>query len=80
MGRFIRSTGVAVDSYGDIYVADWGNQRVQKFTADGTLLTAWGSDGYGTGPFGSPFGIAVGASGDITVVDRLFSSIFVFEP
>jgi tripartite motif-containing protein 71 len=35
--------GVAVDQQsGDVYVVDTNNERVDKFTADGTFLFAWG--------------------------------------
>jgi len=29
---------VAVDAHGDIYVADWGNNRVQMFNQDGLYI------------------------------------------
>ena len=32
-----------MDSSGFIYVSDIGNNRVQKFTADGQFVTKWGS-------------------------------------
>ena len=37
-GEFHRPSSVAVDSDGNIYVADWGNQRVQILDADGNFL------------------------------------------
>jgi len=33
--------GIAVDPSGDIYVADIGNKRIQKFNSKGKLLVAW---------------------------------------
>ena len=38
-------TGIAVDADGNVYVSDYGNSRVQKFTGDGSFLTSWGSEG-----------------------------------
>jgi DNA-binding beta-propeller fold protein YncE len=36
--------GVAVDSEGDVYVADWSNRRVQKLSSDGEFLLTFGGD------------------------------------
>jgi DNA-binding beta-propeller fold protein YncE len=42
-GQFQGPRGVAVDqASGDVYVADSGNARVQKFDATGTFIAAWG--------------------------------------
>ena len=42
-GAFVTPVGVAVDqTTGDVYVADSGNARVQKFDANGTFIAAWG--------------------------------------
>ena len=35
-GELYRPSGVAVDAHGDIYVCDWGNNRVQLFAAGRT--------------------------------------------
>ena len=35
---------VAVDQDGDVYVVDWGNDRVQVFSADGSFVTAFIGD------------------------------------
>ena len=64
--------GIAVDGAGNVYVADLGNHRVQKFDSSGTFLTMWGSsDGGGgvAGKFNSPGGIAVDGSGNVYVSD-----------
>ena len=36
-GEFNRPSGVAVDREGNIYVADWGNERVQILAPDGSF-------------------------------------------
>ena len=42
-GQFQTPVGVAVDqASGDVYVADSGNARVQKFSATGAFIAAWG--------------------------------------
>jgi hypothetical protein len=58
-----------VDGSGNVYVADSGNNRIQKFTSDGTLLTKWGEEGGEDGQFYNPRGIAVDGSGEIYVAD-----------
>ena len=44
-GQFSNPTGLAVDSLGFVYVIDYNNNRIQKFTNDGTFVTKWGSQG-----------------------------------
>jgi len=68
-GQFEQPTGIAVDSTGNVYVADNGNLRIQKFTSSGTFVTAWGSYGDGGGQFISLSAIAVDAGGNVYVAD-----------
>ena len=44
-GEFKRPTGVAVDRTGMIYVADWGNERLQMFDPAGKFVTLTTGDG-----------------------------------
>ena len=48
-GQFKFPVGVAVASDGSVYVADAGNYRVQKFTAEGVFISKWGAEGTGDG-------------------------------
>ena len=41
-GQFNSPEGVAVDASGNVYVADTGNHRIQKFNGTGTFLRMWG--------------------------------------
>jgi len=66
---FASPSGVAVDSYGNVYVADTYNHRIQKFSSSGTFITKWGSQGTGDGQFYSPSGVAVDSSGNLYVAD-----------
>jgi predicted DNA-binding antitoxin AbrB/MazE fold protein len=68
-GQLYYPEGVALDTSGNVYVADRVNHRIQKFTSDGTFLTTWGSQGSGDGQFDFPYGVAVDASGNVYVAD-----------
>ena len=54
-GWFATVTGIVVDAQGNVFAADFYNDRVQKFASDGTFLTAFGTAGpiVMTGPRGS---------------------------
>jgi DNA-binding beta-propeller fold protein YncE len=80
-GPFNSPTDVAVSPSGDIYVSDgYGNARVHRFQADGTLLQSWGSPG-GSGPaeFRVPHGIWVHTDGRVFVADRENNRIQIFS-
>ncbi|MGH9975778.1 MAG: hypothetical protein ACRD8Z_08075, partial [Nitrososphaeraceae archaeon] len=40
-----------------IYIADQNNDRIQKFSKDGTFITTWGEEGEGNGQFLHTHGI-----------------------
>jgi DNA-binding beta-propeller fold protein YncE len=62
--------GVAVDPAGNVYAADYDAAEIQKFTADGTFITKWGSHGSANGQFAAAKDVAVGASGTVYVADH----------
>jgi streptogramin lyase len=76
--KFNNPKGVAVDTSGNVYVADFGKHRIQKFTSDGTFLITWGSWGSGDGQFSHPYGVAVDTSGNVYVADLVNSRIQKF--
>ena len=67
--QFRSPNGIAVDASGNVYVADSGNHRIQKFTSAGGYITQWGSYGSGNSQFQNPRGIAIDASGNVYVID-----------
>jgi DNA-binding beta-propeller fold protein YncE len=68
-GWFRVATGITVDSAGDVYVADFYNNRVQKFGPTGAFITEWGASGAGSGEFDRPTAVAVGPNGWVYVAD-----------
>ena len=61
--------GVAVDSTGNIYVADPGNNRVQKFSSAHVFDSVIGSSGSGDGQFSNPVGISIDSADNLYVAD-----------
>jgi streptogramin lyase len=68
-GQFNAPTGIAVDSAGNVYVADTANHRIQKFDDQGNFLLKWGASGSGAGQFNAPKGVAVDSADNVYVVD-----------
>ena len=68
-GTFKEPRGIAVDSGGNVYVADTGNYRIQKFTANGVFISGWGTEGSARRRFREPTAIAADSAGSIYVGD-----------
>jgi tripartite motif-containing protein 71 len=41
VGEFMHANGIDLDSYGNLYIADRGNNRIQKFSKEGEFLISW---------------------------------------
>jgi len=80
--------GVATDSSGNVYVADFSNHTIRKITPAGVVTTLAGSAGFsgstdGTGAaasFNNPRGVATDSSGNVYVADSNNSTIRKITP
>ncbi len=74
---------VVVADNGDIFVADGHgdntNNRIVKFSKDGTFIKSWGKTGYAPGEFRTLHAIAMDAEGRIYVGDRSNNRIQIFD-
>ena len=54
---------------GRVYLCEFGNHRVQKFTLDGQFVGLWGKNGRREGELDQPWGIARDSQGRMFVLD-----------
>ena len=74
------TTAVAVGPQGNVFVADFYNDRVQKFAPDGTFLTAFAETGSGPGQLRHAIAVAVADDGTVFVADFLNNRIQKWRP
>jgi hypothetical protein len=86
--RFARPSGVAIDSTGNIYVADEDGSAIRKITAAGVVTTLAGVGGMkgsadGTGAearFNYPSSVALDSAGNLYVADTFNATIRKITP
>jgi sugar lactone lactonase YvrE len=86
--RFYLPASLAVDSAGNVFVADTENDTIRKVTPAGAVSTLAGSpqtpgaaDGVGAGArFSQPFGVAVDLLGNVFVADTYNQTIRQISP
>ncbi len=78
-GEFNEVTDLAF-SDGNLYVTDYGNNRVQEFSEKAEYLAQFGSKGSGNGQFNGMAGIGVDANGNLYVADGGNDRVQEFTP
>ncbi|HEY1791373.1 MAG TPA: hypothetical protein VGG34_00530, partial [Opitutaceae bacterium] len=86
--QFYAPAGIVIDSGGNLFVADSGNQTIRKVTPAGVVTTFAGSpgktgslDGTGTAAtFGGPSGMGIDGSNNIYVSDEISDVIRKITP
>ena len=71
---------LSIDTSRNVYMADSGNDRIQKFDSNGNFITKWGSKGSGDGEFLGPQNVVVDKTGNVYVADNGNYRIQVFAP
>jgi serine/threonine-protein kinase len=88
VARFNRPFGIAVDTAGNVYVADQGNNVIRKIDKNLNVSTFAGMAGIPgsangqdtSATFSKPFGVAVDAGGNVYVADAGNNSIRAINP
>ncbi|HTI34120.1 MAG TPA: hypothetical protein VL422_10625 [Miltoncostaea sp.] len=68
-GQFMTPWDLAFGPEGDLFVVDRGNNRIQRFNANGVFLGKFGTTGGGPAQLQSPEGLAVDAAGNVYIAD-----------
>jgi len=78
---------VALDAHGDLFVADYGNNRVQEFAynsttgsyaATATRVAGAGGEGSGASQLDGPDSVTLDAKGDLFVADRINARVMEY--
>jgi DNA-binding beta-propeller fold protein YncE len=81
--EFNAPSDVVVADNGDIFVADGHhrntNNRVMKYSSDGTFIKSWGKTGYGPGEFRQLHALAIDSRGRLFVADRFNNRLQIFD-
>ena len=77
MGQFHTPTNVAFDSENNLYVTDYGNNRVQVFTAEGEFLVTFCNQANGN-RLEKPYAIAIDSSDTVYVSEKDRHCVSVF--
>ncbi len=78
-GQFNGASAAAVDSQGNLYIADTLNHRIEVLSSDGKPIRTIGAFGSGNGQFFEPRGVAVDSNGNLYVADTWNARVVKFD-
>ena len=79
--QFIAPDGIAISPItGQVYIADYGNHRIQVLNPDLTFSHSFGKRGSANGQFKNPIDIAIDSQGLVYVTDASNNRIQKFSP
>ncbi|MFW5782254.1 MAG: 6-bladed beta-propeller [Candidatus Muiribacteriaceae bacterium] len=78
-GEFRNPYFMAIDPSDNLFVADRGNHRVQKFTNTGDFIKAFGRNGIGEGTFIGKFSFVITGDGYFVVTDYARSYLQIYD-
>jgi hypothetical protein len=74
-GQFGEPSGIAVNTLGDVYVADQRSDRIQEFRPTGAFVLSWRM---APGPV-YPYGVAIGINNDVYVTGRQTNMVYQYD-
>jgi serine/threonine-protein kinase len=73
-------SALAVDSRGNLYIADVGHSQIEVLSPQGKVVTEWGTQGPAPGQLENPVGVAVDQHRDVYVSDLGNEAVQKFSP
>ena len=61
--------GIAIDIFGNVFVADGDSHSIKKYDTTGRFLLSWGSPGTGPGQFSGPISVTTDSTGAVYILD-----------
>ncbi|RPJ03173.1 MAG: 6-bladed beta-propeller, partial [Candidatus Aminicenantes bacterium] len=69
---------IAVNNYGEIYIADRRLAEIRKFDKDGKYILTFGRKGQGPGEFQSIRVLSIDSNGEVIVYDDMLGRVSIF--
>jgi DNA-binding beta-propeller fold protein YncE len=78
---FFGPSGITFDQTGNVYIGDFSNDRIIKFTPEGEQIGEFGTPGTAPGQFQGPAGVRISpTSGNFYVADQFNNRVQVLDP